>query len=79
MRKGGGFGQKSDYGSKVDQSYSDKLRDLREKLTKAMKKQLGEILYKNKKTGIVQSLDPNHPEDKEVLKDPQFNQLFTKA
>lgn len=79
MRKGGGFGQKSDYGSKVDQSYSDKLRDLREKLTKAMKKELGEVLYKNKKTGLVQSLDPNHPEDKEVLKDPQFNQLFTKA
>lgn len=49
---------------------------LKEKLVKALKK---EMLYKNKKTGNVQSFDPNHPDDKEVLKDPQFNQIFTKA
>ena len=59
-----------------EESKESKYSRLKEKLVKALKK---EILYKNKKTGNVQSFDPNHPDDKEVLKDPQFNQLFTKA
>lgn len=48
---------------------------LKEKLVKAMK----EVLYKNKKSGQIQSFDTAHPEDKEIMKDPQFNQVFTKA
>jgi hypothetical protein len=52
-----------------------KFKSLKEKLTTAVK----EILYKNKKNGKIQSFDQNHPEDKEVMSDPQFNQVFTKA
>ena len=48
---------------------------LKEKLTKVVK----ELLYKNKKTGKVQSFDTSHPEDQDVMRDPQFNQVFTKA
>ena len=40
---------------------------------------LKELLFKNKKTGQVQSFDQNHPEDKETMKDPQFNQVFQRA
>ena len=61
------------------QEWLSKLKDIKERLAKAMSKELDETLYKNKKTGTVQSFDPTHPDDKETLKDPQFNQLFTKA
>ncbi len=50
-------------------------KSLKEKLVKAVK----EVLYKNKKSGQIQSFDTAHPEDKEIMKDPQFNQVFTKA
>ena len=61
------------------QEWLSKIKDIKERLVKAMSKELDETLYKNKKTGMVQSLDPSHPGDQETLKDPQFNQLFTKA
>lgn len=48
---------------------------LREKLMKKIK----EILYKNKKSGNVQSFDPSHPEDKHIMQDPEFNQMFIRA
>ena len=48
-------------------------------LKEKVKKALEELLYKNKKNGKVQSFDQAHPEDKEVMSDPQFNQVFTKA
>lgn len=50
-------------------------KGLKEKMMKALK----ELLFKNKKTGQIQSFDAAHPEDKEIMKDPQFNQVFTKA
>jgi len=53
----------------------EKFKNLKEQIKKTMK----EILYKNKKNGKVQSFDQTHPEDKEVMSDPQFNQVFTKA
>ncbi len=61
------------------QKWLDTVKGIKERLVKAMSKELDEMLYKNKKTGAVQSFDPTHPDDKETLKDPQFNQLFTKA
>jgi hypothetical protein len=48
-------------------------------LKEKVKKALEELLYKNKKNGKVQSFDQAQPEDKEIMKDPQFNQVFTKA
>ena len=36
-------------------------------------------LYKDKKSGEVKTFDPTNPEDAATMKDPQFNQLFTKA
>jgi hypothetical protein len=48
-------------------------------LKEKMKKALEELLYKNTKTGQIQSFDQNHPEDKDIMKDPQFNQVFKKA
>ena len=48
-------------------------------LKEKMKKALEELLYKNKKTGQIQSFDTSHPEDKSIMSDPQFNQVFTKA
>jgi hypothetical protein len=53
----------------------EKKKSLKEKLMKAVK----ELLYKNTKTGQIQSFDQNHPEDKDIMKDPQFNQVFKKA
>ena len=53
----------------------EKKANIKDKLMKTIK----ELLFKNKKTGIVQFFDSSHPEDKEVMKDPQFNQVFTKA
>ena len=53
----------------------EKFKNLKEQIKKTMK----EMLYKNKKNGKVQSFDQTHPEDKEVMSDPQFNQVFTKA
>ena len=53
----------------------EKKASLKEKLMKAVK----ELLYKNTKTGQVQSFDQNHPEDKDIMKDPQFNQVFKKV
>lgn len=49
----------------------DKFAFLKEKLTKAIK----ELLFRDKKTGKVQSFQQNDP----AMKDPQFNQVFTKA
>lgn len=48
-------------------------------LKEKMKKALEELLYKNTKTGQIQSFDQSHPEDKDIMKDPQFNQVFKKA
>jgi hypothetical protein len=48
-------------------------------LKEKMKKALEELLYKNKKNGKIQSFDQSHPEDKDIMSDPQFNQVFTKA
>ena len=56
-------------------SKEETLQSIKERIMKVVK----EILYKNKKTGRVQSLDQSHPEDQDVMKDPQFNQVFTKA
>lgn len=50
-------------------------KGLKEKFAKALK----ELLYKNTKSGQVQSFDQNHPEDKDIMKDPQFNQVFKKV
>lgn len=44
---------------------------LKEKLTQAFK----EVIFRDKKTGKAQSIPPNDP----IMKDPQFNQVFTKA
>jgi hypothetical protein len=60
---------------KQEKSKEEKLKDLREKMIKTVK----EVLYKNKKNGKIQSFDQTHPEDKEIMNDPQFNQVFTKA
>jgi hypothetical protein len=62
-------------GVDMGKSFEKFKKDLKEKLTKAIK----ETLYKNKKSGQIQSFDTAHPEDKEIMKDPQFNQVFTKA
>jgi len=53
----------------------EKKKSLKEKLMKTVR----ELLYKNIKTGQVQSFDQNHPEDKDIMKDPQFNTVFKKA
>ena len=60
---------------KVEETKEEKVKSLKEKLVKTVK----EILYKNKKSGQIQSFDNTHPEDKSVMSDPQFNQVFTKA
>lgn len=62
-------------GVDMGKSFEKFRKDLKEKLVKAVK----EALYKNKKSGQIQSFDTAHPEDKEIMKDPQFNQVFTKA
>jgi len=49
----------------------DKFKSLKEKLTKAFK----ETIFRDKKTGKAQSVLPNDP----IMKDPQFNQVFTKV
>jgi hypothetical protein len=59
----------------VTESQENKKAGLKEKLMKAIK----ELLYKNTKTGQVQSFDQNHPEDKDIMKDPQFNTVFKKV
>jgi hypothetical protein len=59
----------------MGKSFEKLKKDLKEKLTKAIK----ETLFKNKKSGQIQSFDTSHPEDKSVMSDPQFNQVFTKA
>ena len=51
----------------------------KQSLKEKMKKALEELLYKNTKTGQIQSFDQSHPEDKDIMKDPQFNQVFKKA
>jgi hypothetical protein len=61
----------------VEESREEKMTKLKEKLTKAIKKELDEEdleedLYTNKKTGKVQSFNPNGEE----AKDPQFNNVF---
>jgi len=56
------------------QEKQDKYATLKEKLIKALKK---EILYRNTKTGNVQSFDP--AQDRKTMTDPQFNQVFKKA
>jgi hypothetical protein len=58
----------------ADTSKEDKLKAIKEKLMKAVR---NEMLYKNKKTGTVQSFDS--AQDKKTMTDPQFNQVFTKA
>jgi len=62
-------------GVDMGRSFEKFKKDLKEKLVTAVK----EVLYKNKKSGQIQSFDTAHPEDKEIMKDPQFNQVFTKA
>ena len=79
MRPGGGLGQDSSYGSKEESKYSSKIKEIRNKLANAMKKELGEDLYKDKKSGEIKTFDPANPEDAATMKDPQFNKLFTKA
>lgn len=49
----------------------DKKASLKDKLMKTVK----ELLFRDKKTGKVQSFQQNDP----AIKDPQFNQVFTKA
>ena len=61
--------------TKEEITKEDKKASIKDKLMKTIK----ELLFKNKKTGTVQSFDSTHPEDKEIMKDPQFNQVFTKA
>lgn len=61
--------------AKEEITKEDKKASIKDKLMKTIK----ELLFKNKKTGTVQSFDTTHPEDKEIMKDPQFNQVFTKA
>lgn len=61
------------------QEWLSKLKNIKERLMKAMKSELGEDLYKDKKSGEIKTFDPANPEDAATMKDPQFNQLFTKA
>ncbi len=62
---------------KISSPFAKKEGDsgLKEKLIKKIK----EILYKSKKSGNVQSFDPTHPEDKHIMQDPEFNQMFIRA
>ena len=53
--------------------------DMVGKIKKEVKKMMDEMLYKNKKTGSVQSFNPADPTDQKTIKDPQFNATFTKA
>ena len=52
-----------------------RIKNLKEKLMKAVKEELEENLYTNKKTGRVQSFNPNGEE----VKDSQFNNVFKPA
>jgi hypothetical protein len=38
-------------------------------------KAVKEVIFRDKKTGKAQSIAPTDP----IMKDPQFNQVFTKA
>ncbi len=57
--------------AKEEVTKEDKKASIKDKLMKTIK----ELLFKNKKTGTVQSFQQNDP----AIKDPQFNQVFTKA
>jgi len=65
--------EKKDFPIKGDmgKSFEKFKNSLKEKLTQAFK----EIIVKDKKTGKAQSVQPNDP----LMKDPQFNQAFTKV
>jgi len=65
--------EKKDFPIKGDmgKSFEKFKNSLKEKLTQAFK----EIIVKDKKTGKAQSVLPNDP----LMKDPQFNQAFTKV
>jgi hypothetical protein len=55
----------------IKEERDTKLKSLKEKLMKAVK----EVIFRDKKTGKAQSIAPTDP----IMKDPQFNQVFTKA
>jgi hypothetical protein len=57
---------------KTEENREDKIKALKEKVIKAVKKEIEENLYTNTKTGKVQSFKPGSPE----TQDPQFNTVF---
>ena len=67
------------YNPGVLQAMAFPKKDVDEDKKDKIVKKLKELLFKNKRTGNIQSFDQNHPEDKEVMKDPQFNQVFQRA
>jgi hypothetical protein len=62
---------KADREGPEPESKPNRLKSLKEKLTQAFK----EVIYRDKKTGKAQSITPTDP----IMKDPQFNQVFTKV
>ena len=54
-----------------EKSRENKMKSLKEKLMKTVK----EMIFRDKKTGKAQAITPTDP----IMKDPQFNQVFTKA
>jgi hypothetical protein len=70
----GAYGQNWASNVKEDESEEDrkgKLQKLKEKLTKAVK----EVIFRDKKTGKAQSIEPTDP----IMRDPDFNRVFKKA
>jgi hypothetical protein len=61
----------SPFVKKEEESKEERVKGLKEKLMKTVK----ELLFRDKKTQKVQSFQQNDP----AMKDPQFNQVFTKA
>jgi uncharacterized protein (DUF58 family) len=62
---------KADREGPEPESKPNRLKSLKEKLTKAFK----EVLYRDLKTGRAQSITPTDP----IMKDPDFNRVFKRA
>ncbi len=62
---------KADREGPEPESKPNRLKSLKEKITKAFK----EAIFRDKATGKAQSIQPNDP----ILKDPDFNRVFKKA
>jgi len=73
-----GMGKSNEFPIKGQMMEDKKAKQLK-KIKETVAKKIKEDLYKNTKSGNVQSFNPADPADQKTIRDPKFNQVFKKA